>query len=293
MFLRTGMLLRWLPGLWLLLADSALAQGWLGVYLTSDRDRVALAEVIPASPAAKAGLQVGDVVVAIGEHPVAVAADFQAALRFLRAGTRVSLRIQRQQEILRIVVQSGERPDGIAAAAVGTGEARTPAAPPPSPTAPTSPPPAPAPLPPAPAAEPQLPPPAPGSPVEALPPGYLGVALVESPHGLRIDAVLPQSPAARALLPVGALLRRLDGEPVANLADFDARLARRVAGDRIRLRLLLGNREVDFAVEVGLLPLVGPPPASADASQEVLRVRHSLLLLQRRLLELEAQLRRE
>lgn len=293
------MLLRWLPGLWLLLADGAVAQGWLGVYLTSERDRVALAEVIPASPAAKAGLQVGDVVLAVGEHPVASAADFTATLRLQRPGTRLSLRVRRSQEELRIQVQSGERPDGVAAAAVVPVEVDRPAQPavPALPVLPALPP---APKPGGEARLPALPEAAaepaaePAGELTALPPGFLGVALVEVPRGLRIEAVLPDSPAARALLPVGAVVQRLDGEPVRSLVEFDARLARRVAGDRIRLGLLLGSREVDFAVELGLRPLIGPPPPlPADAAQEALRVRHDLLRLQQRLQQLEAQLRRE
>jgi S1-C subfamily serine protease len=287
MFSPTGMLLRWLPGLWLLLADSALAQGWLGVYLTSDRDRVTLAEVIPASPAATAGLQVGDVVLAVGEYPVASAVDFTATLRLLRAGTRLSLRVRRLQEELRIQVQSGERPDSVAAAAVVPLEAERPAQPaepavpalPAQPPAPTQ------------GGESQL---LPSPAAVVLPSGFLGVALVERPQGLQIEAVLPDSPAARALLPVGAVVQRLEGEPVRSLVEFDARLARRVAGDRIRLGLLLGGREVDFTVELGLRPLIGPPqPLPADAAQEALRVRHGLLLWQQRLQQLEAQLRRE
>jgi S1-C subfamily serine protease len=294
MFCCTGMLLRWLPGLWLLLANGAVAQGWLGVYLTSERDRVALAEVIPASPAAKAGLQVGDVVLAVGEHPVASAADFAATLRLLRPGARLSLRVRRLQEELRIQVQSGERPDGVAAAGVvpAEAEAERPARPA-VPAVPVLPPVA------TPGGESRLPPlpeaaAEPAAEAFALPPGFLGVALVQVPHGLRIEAVLPDSPAARALLPVGAVVQRLDGELVRSLGEFDARLARRVAGDRIRLGLLLGSREVDFAVELGLRPLVGPPPPlPEDAAQESRRVRHSLLLLQQRLQQLEAQLRRE
>ncbi len=59
------------------------------------REGAVITQVAPASPAAKAGLRPGDVVVAVNGRPVRRAADLRNAIGLLRAGTRVRLEVLR------------------------------------------------------------------------------------------------------------------------------------------------------------------------------------------------------
>jgi membrane-associated protease RseP (regulator of RpoE activity) len=94
----------------LLLAVAA-PDGWLGVYLEPERDEAVVAEVIPNSPAAKAGLQVGDVVVRIGDETPVGRERMRATLAAGKPGDRLTLVVRRGAAEHRVVVRLGERPD--------------------------------------------------------------------------------------------------------------------------------------------------------------------------------------
>jgi membrane-associated protease RseP (regulator of RpoE activity) len=68
--------------------------------------------VVPGSPAAEAGLQAGDVILAVGGRPVHRGADLQDRIQRYRAGDEVSLRIARQGRPLELRVRLGARPPG-------------------------------------------------------------------------------------------------------------------------------------------------------------------------------------
>lgn len=68
--------------------------GWLGVLLT-EAQRPTVAEVIPESPAARAGLRPGDVILAIDGVAVAEVEAFTGLVAQLPAGTSVRLRVER------------------------------------------------------------------------------------------------------------------------------------------------------------------------------------------------------
>jgi thiol-disulfide isomerase/thioredoxin len=74
----------------------AAVPGWLGARIAvGDRGEALVAEVVPDTPAARAGMVPGDVVVGIGDKPVTSAADVNAALSQYRIGEPFELRFQR------------------------------------------------------------------------------------------------------------------------------------------------------------------------------------------------------
>ena len=69
------------------------------------RAGVALMNVVPDSPAAQAGLKVGDVVTSINGRPVRGSAELRAQLGVIPAGEMVELRVQRGAEVRQVKVQ--------------------------------------------------------------------------------------------------------------------------------------------------------------------------------------------
>lgn len=76
----------------------AAVPGWLGARIAvGDRGEALVAEVVPGTPAARAGVVPGDVVVGIGDKPVTSAADVNAALSEHRIGEPFELRFHRAE----------------------------------------------------------------------------------------------------------------------------------------------------------------------------------------------------
>ncbi|WP_158089551.1 PDZ domain-containing protein [Magnetofaba australis] len=75
-------------------ATSALAGGWLGVTVTPPRG-VAVAEIIKESPADRAGLQRGDVILTVDGHQVQNAGHFAHLINSGRPGDAAKLEVQR------------------------------------------------------------------------------------------------------------------------------------------------------------------------------------------------------
>jgi len=88
--------------------------GYLGVAFDEEafEEGARIQRVAPGSPAEKAGLQTGDLVVEFGEKPVL---HFEQLIEDLRAtppGTKVRLKVRRGEEVREVEVELGERPDG-------------------------------------------------------------------------------------------------------------------------------------------------------------------------------------
>ena len=112
-----------------LLKDGKVTRGWLGVEpteLTLESAQafglsmpngesalptgVMIAGVLQNGPAAKAGVQPGDVVVEIAAKPVRNVAELLSQVATLQPGTASTLRILRGNKVLELMVNPGTRP---------------------------------------------------------------------------------------------------------------------------------------------------------------------------------------
>lgn len=193
------------------------ADGYLGVYLDTEQKEAVVVEVIPNSPAAAAGLRVGDVLLAVGDRATPDRDAFVAALGGHGPGATVVLRLRRDGTEQAVTVTLGRRPASSAPPPAAT---TTPAAPRQRP---------------APQVE--------VAPVRPAQPGdrtqgrgvYLGVGVRESGDHLVIDRVLEDSPASKVDLRVGDTLTSLGGQSIRSLDDLDRALAKVEIGSKLEL----------------------------------------------------------
>jgi serine protease Do len=91
-------------------ADGRAVHAWLGVSVSESAGALAIEEVVPGSPAARAGLLAGDRLRTIDGAPANNAYAFIARLSGLRVGTRVTLGLDRAGAPLTVTVPLGELP---------------------------------------------------------------------------------------------------------------------------------------------------------------------------------------
>ncbi|MBX3461698.1 MAG: PDZ domain-containing protein [Planctomycetes bacterium] len=84
--------------------------GWLGVYLAASADTAVIVEVIPGSPAAQAGLQVGDAILAVDAADLRGSAAFAEAIGRRGVGDRLRLRVRRAGAELELAATLGAHP---------------------------------------------------------------------------------------------------------------------------------------------------------------------------------------
>jgi|SoiMethySBSTD1v2_1073268.scaffolds.fasta_scaffold368391_2 hypothetical protein len=234
----------------LLLSFCCFADGWLGILLKDEATPV-VAEVIPNSPAAAAGLRAGDRIVALDGAATTTIDAFVDAIRAHKSGDRVKLQLQRDNQKIEVVVQLGERPADDAT-------------------------PAPAPAPRAEGGErPGAPPAAPRGEAGARRPaagpkppvGYLGAAIGDGDDGVEVSRVLDGSPAAAAGLRAGDLLLKWDDRAIASIEELDARVAASRPGEQVDLLVRRADGETKLHVTLGARPGAdrAAPRRAADA----------------------------
>jgi len=119
-----------------LIAEGKVVRGWLGVSIQDVTDNIAhalgldepsgalIGDVVANSPAEKAGVESGDVVVALDGKPVDNSTHFRNKIAAAKPGTRVNLGLLRGEKRLDVTVVLGELPadQGALAAAPGAQE---------------------------------------------------------------------------------------------------------------------------------------------------------------------------
>ncbi len=240
-----------------LLLLAPVADGWLGVYLDTERDEAVIAEAMPGSPAAKAGLQAGDVMLAVGDTATPTRDAFIAAIRACKAGDSVRLKIRRGKDESIVVVKLGERPaDGAAAPAKAPSGTK--------PAAPSKP-----------AVE--------VAPIEPMPAAgkkaYLGLALRAADNGLAIDRIVPAGPSDGSGFVVGDLVTSVAERPVASLDDLDKVLSSLAPGRQVAVGVVgkqgtrsvmvtLGGRD-DGAPRAAARAMTTDTPRAVPAPKEI------------------------
>jgi S1-C subfamily serine protease len=90
--------------------SSAPAHPWLGILTQEAHGRLFIVKVTPEAPAARAGLQEGDVILAIGDTPVASLPELYGAMWALGpAGVEVPMRVLRRTDQTTVTVRSIDR----------------------------------------------------------------------------------------------------------------------------------------------------------------------------------------
>jgi S1-C subfamily serine protease len=194
-----------------------------------------ISEVLPDTPAEQAGLQEGDVVVAVDSQRVGPAGNLARLIRQYEPGDRVTLTVRRgDKEPLKIRVKLGEHPEEPGAPHLGV--IYQPASPQ-------------------------------GMMLRELPPlgeggmwrlDEIPMPLPGGPErpGVMVISVAEGSPAADAGLEHGDLVVSLDGDPVGSAEAFGDAIAARQPGDAVVLSVLRhGDQdEVEIKVRLGEHP---------------------------------------
>ena len=84
-----------------------MVQGWLGVYLDEDSEKPKVVEVVPDSPAASAGLKVGDVMMSVDDTATPTRESFIAAIHACDANQRIRLKVVRGGNELLVLAKIG------------------------------------------------------------------------------------------------------------------------------------------------------------------------------------------
>ena len=95
-------------------ADGEVEHAYLGVSLEAEaEDGAAVSDAVDGGPAAEAGLEDGDVIVAVDGEPVESVQDIRAAVDAKKPGETMVLDVRRDGEEQQLEVELGERPESV------------------------------------------------------------------------------------------------------------------------------------------------------------------------------------
>jgi serine protease Do len=224
-------------------ADAARARAWLGVSVQdvtaelreamdlTARSGALVSEVIPDSPADDAGILVRDVIIRFDETTVEDADDLVSGLRSQDPGDGVEIVLLRAGEERKVRVELAEPEGGEIRREYrfgpGSGDAPRPPVPP-NPPMPGF------------AGGPQI-----GVVVHPLDQNLAGYFHTEPGEGVLVLRVEPESPASKAGLIAGDVIRRFNGEPVSDSADLRRQVQRLEPGDDWKASVLREGKETE------------------------------------------------
>jgi len=212
-----------------LIAKGKVSRGWFGVSIQpltgelaksfgfKDTKGVLISDVVAESPAAKAGVKAGDIIVEYDGKKVEAPADLQRAVGLTSPGQDARVKVWREQSEKTLTVKVGEAPDEREARSTGGGRART-----------------------------LL-----GLEARPVTPEIARQLNLPSTEGVVIGSVEDGSSAAEAGIQRGDVIREVNRQRVRSMTDFD-RLTRDVKeGDRLTLLVQRGPMSLYVAFTVG------------------------------------------
>jgi len=232
----------------ILITTTTLARGqqneqpYLGVRTVIGKQGPQVVEIVPGSPAETAGFRVNDVIIAVNDAVVSTTNPLETILRKLQPGTTAQFTVLRGADRLQISVTLSAR---LAETTTRVG----------SPTFPISTATAP------PTGTRMVVPDATRTPTAAAPVpvasrGYLGIRLSNSPQGVQVVEVIPQSPANIAGITTGDIITAVDDQPVQRVEQVQAILNSKAAGDPVTIHIKRFNNQPN-----GITLRLGTQPA--------------------------------
>jgi membrane-associated protease RseP (regulator of RpoE activity) len=206
--------------------------GWLGIHLAADSEHPVVAEVIPGSPADKAGVQKGDRILAVDDQATDQVDALVELIRGKKAGQRVRLKLSRNGTEMVVLVKLGEKPKD--------SEAPEPAETPKGER-----------------------PPAPQGEAQAGRP-RIGVEIRETGEGLEVSRVLEGSPAEKAGIHEHDRIVRIGDVEVHAFADIEKAMSQHKAGDKVAVQVRSGDGT--RSLMVGLAPATGSLAAPKETT---------------------------
>jgi serine protease Do len=213
-----------------LLAKGKVSRGWLGVSIqpltpelaksfgAKDTKGILVSDVVPDSPAAKAGLKPGDIVLEFEDKKVEAPGDLQRGVGLTSPGGDVRLKIWRDQGEKSVTVKVGEAPEEREARGPNSGRAAKSAL---------------------------------GLEARPITPEVARQLNLPSAEGVVVTRVDDGSAAAEAGVQRGDVIREINRHRVRSMADFE-RLTRDVKeGDRLTVLLQRGPMSLYVAFTVG------------------------------------------
>jgi membrane-associated protease RseP (regulator of RpoE activity) len=195
------------------------ADGWLGIQLAADSEHPVIAEVIPGSPADKAGLLKGDRILAVDDQATDQVDALVELIRGKKAGQRVRLKLSRNGNEMVVMVKLGERPkDSEAPEPAETKGER---------------------------------PPAPQGEAQAAGRPRLGVEIRETGEGLEVSRVLEGSPAEKAGIHDHDRIVRVGDVEVHTFADVERAMSGHKSGDKLAVQVRTGDGTRSVMVVLG------------------------------------------
>ncbi len=218
------------------------ADGWLGIYLDTERDEAVVAEVIAGSPAEKAGLRAGDLILAIDDKATPTRDKLVAEIRARKAGDTVRLKVRRDKQEIVLRCTLAEHPPAAGEPPV--------------------------------AVETPKKPPAPVTEVRPVAPKqpYLGLSVRETDRGVTVDGVRDDGPARAAGLAVGDVITQFDDTRIQTLADLDRALEGKRPGQAVSISVRnnrgVSMRTITLGERAGqVAPQPVPPPHDVPGPQ--------------------------
>ncbi len=207
-------------------------RAYLGVYVEGENDGggVKLGDIVPGSPAEKAGLQSGDVIVALGDRTIGSEEELRDAIAAAGVGKKVKVTFLRDGEKRRTSARLDKAPEELEVAGEESAEEGAEIA-----------------------EAPAFPLPVEVAPLEPMQEGaFLGVQLQAGDgEGATVTAVVDGSPAQKAGVEVGDVILKVDSDDVSSVESLVEMVQGHQAGDTVRLTVERGGERKRIKATLG------------------------------------------